>query len=187
MAVEELPYNEARALLDEGIREGGPGDVYIVSLDGGQGGTTCVRVDAGEADPDRAARRWAVEWARDGDWDVSRGTVWCSVRVERMDGGYERERRVAIDPEEPACAEGHSHDWRSPYSLLGGLRENPGVQGHGGGAVVTEACAHCGRYRVTDSWAQDPETGEQGLESVAYRDADEDSLAWVGRRAAARV
>lgn len=94
---------------------------------------------------------------------------------------------ITLDAEEPDCEDGESHDWRSPYSVLGGLKENPGVWGHGGGVVITEVCAHCGRYRVTDTWAQRPDTGEQGLTSVEYRDADEDSIAWLGRRAKREV
>lgn len=33
--------------------------------------------------------------------------------------------------------------------------------------------------RVTDTWATDPGTGEQGLRSVEYRAADEDSRRWA--------
>lgn len=88
---------------------------------------------------------------------------------------------VEINPEEPECS-GDEHDWRSPYSVVGGIKENPGVWGHGGGVIITEVCRHCGCYRVTDTWAQDRETGEQGLESVEYKDADDDTLAWVARK-----
>lgn len=86
-----------------------------------------------------------------------------------------------IEPEEPDCTRGEVHEWCSPHSVLGGCAENPGVQGHGGGVVITKICRHCGTYRVTDTWAQDPVTGEQGLRSVGYREADEDSLAYVLR------
>lgn len=40
--------------------------------------------------------------------------------------------------------------------------------------VIVETCAHCGVRKVTDTWAQDRETGEQGLTSVSYQDSDED-------------
>lgn len=86
---------------------------------------------------------------------------------------------IAIEPDEPDCEDGHEHDWRSPYSVLGGVKENPGVWGNGGGVLLKEVCAHCGTYRITDTWAQCPSTGEQGLHSTAYEDADECSLAWV--------
>jgi len=42
-----------------------------------------------------------------------------------------------------------------------------------------EVCAHCGAYRDTDTWAQDPETGEQGLTSITYLPADEQSEEWA--------
>ena len=57
------------------------------------------------------------------------------------------------------------------------------MYGHGGGVIITEVCRHCGRYQITDTWAQNPENGEQGLTSTEYRDADEQSEAWLARRA----
>lgn len=89
---------------------------------------------------------------------------------------------LSIDPPEPDCAPGHAHDWCSPYDVLGGLAENPGVQGRGGGVIIREVCQHCGTYRERDTWAQDRCTGQQGLESVRYEDADEVSYAYVLRR-----
>jgi hypothetical protein len=81
----------------------------------------------------------------------------------------DRERiKVAVDPDEPKCGEGGEHDWQSPYDLVGGCKSNPGVWGHGGGVVINEACVRCGCKRVTDTWAQDGETGEQGLRGVSY-------------------
>lgn len=87
--------------------------------------------------------------------------------------------RVQLDPEEPECEPGHSHEWESPLSVVGGCRENPGVWGNGGGVIIKSVCRHCGKYRIHDTWAQDPDTGEQGLESVEYRDADEASMEWL--------
>lgn len=86
--------------------------------------------------------------------------------------------KVEIEPVPPRCV-AHNHDWRTPYSLLGGLRENPGVRGHGGGVVMRSVCRHCGIYRVVDTWAQDPVDGEQGLTSVTYLEADDSSLEWL--------
>lgn len=31
---------------------------------------------------------------------------------------------------------------------------------------------HCGCERITDTWAQDPDSGEQGLRSVTYKPAE---------------
>jgi hypothetical protein len=91
------------------------------------------------------------------------------------------------DPEPECESEGPGyddeggHDWRSPYSLLGGLRENPGVWGGAGTKITTKTvCACCGKYRTeTDNGSQrnpgDPES------VVEYSDADEDSEAWLVR------
>ena len=76
--------------------------------------------------------------------------------------------KITIEPEEPACADGHDHEWRSPYDVLGGCRENPGVWGHGGGVIIREVCRHCGCLRTTDTWAQDRSDNTQGLTSVEY-------------------
>lgn len=118
-----------------------------------------------------------------GDWEPEPSTWWCHVTCTPIDkDGEEIEDEaediaVAMDPDEPECADGE-HDWRSP-EWLGGCDTNPGVWGHGGGVKSTEVCSKCGLYRITDTWAQDQQTGEQGLESVEYREADGDSLEWA--------
>lgn len=137
-----------------------------------------------------SAEEAAREYVDGGDCSE---TIWINVYVTPVDDSGEaiedeRERMtITLDPDEPDCEDGEEHDWRSPYSVLGGIEENPGVWGHGGGVIIDEVCAHCGRYKTTDTWAQNPETGEQGLKSVAYRDADDDSLAWLSRRAKREV
>lgn len=75
---------------------------------------------------------------------------------------------MAIDPDEPECMNDMEHEWESPHWLVGGVESNPGVWSSGGGVRYEEACLHCGAGRSTDTWAQDPETGEQGLTSVTY-------------------
>ena len=50
------------------------------------------------------------------------------------------------------------------------MAEDPGVHGHGGGVLITEVCRHCGCKRTTDTWAQNPETGVDGLRSVSYEE-----------------
>jgi len=129
----------------------------------------------------------AQEYVYGGDWIADSRTEWIDVSVTPLDDDGEQmkdEREkftVEIEPTEPDCEE-DDHDWRSPYSLLGGIKENPGVWGHGGGVVITEVCAHCGVYRVTDTWDQRAGPDQQGLESTEYRDADDASVAWVERR-----
>lgn len=135
-------------------------------------------------------REAAESYVRDGDWGDSDATEWISVATCRkgfsLDGEEivydQKQHKVAIEPVEPACLAGKAHDWRSPFSVFGGLEENPGVFGHGGGAIRYECCAHCGKRRTVDSWAQDLSDGEQGLDSVTYLGADDDTLAYVRRR-----
>jgi hypothetical protein len=125
----------------------------------------------------------AREYVEGGEWGD--GPAWIDVHVTPLnDDGDEMEDAsetitITIEATEPDCNDGEDHDWRSPHCVVGGIKENPGVWGNGGGVIITEVCALCGAYRITNTWAQRPDTGEQGLESVTYRDADEDSLTWV--------
>jgi hypothetical protein len=114
------------------------------------------------------ARRQAGAWARAGDWNEPEETIWIRVTIFDEDGDWVDTVHVAIDPTEPACSGYEEHDWRAPHALVGGLKENPGVHGHGGGIVIAEVCVRCGCKRTTDTWAQDRSTGEQGLTSVSY-------------------
>lgn len=153
---------------------------------------TAYRCDDGNAEieivaasPGAAAR----EYVSGGDWGELESSTWIDVYV--WGDGEDREDAekitVTLHPEAPECTGGREHDWCSPLSLVGGIAENPGVWGHGGGVRVHEVCSHCGTHRHTDTWAQRPDTGEQGLESVRYEDADDDTLAWVRRRACAPI
>jgi len=113
-------------------------------------------------------------------YSVEGSTIWVDVEVRHQLTGDSLSATVPVHPDVPECTEGRDdHDWQVPFSVLGGLSENPGVWGHGGGVIVREVCAHCGRYRETDTWAQRPSTGEQGLTSIRYEEADAASLAWV--------
>lgn len=135
-----------------------------------------------EADSAEDALEEAKANVTSSNYDMTQGTIWVSVAVRNPVTGEDAHARVAIDPEEPDCVGGHEHDWQSPIELVGGLAENPGVHGHGGGVIITEACLRCGARKVTDTWAQDPETGEQGLTSVAYDEAgyyDLDKMGFV--------
>lgn len=126
-----------------------------------------------EAINEREAKAIAREWLENGaaDLDVE-STTWIHGHLT-TEGEYGSLRVTAtIQPPVPKCGaeDGDAHDWQSPYELLGGLRENPGVWGHGGGVIVNEVCMRCGCKRTTDTWAQDRETGEQGLTSVTYEE-----------------
>lgn len=123
----------------------------------------------------------AEDWVREGDYHVDDHTVWVDVRV-RLVGAPDvsESTTVTLHPLAPRCVDGgREHDWRSPYSVVGGDRRNPGVWGSGGGVLIREVCSDCGAYRITDTWAQRPDTGESGLTGVSYTDPDEASLACV--------
>ncbi len=86
-----------------------------------------------------------------------------------------------VEADEPQCS-ASEHAWASPVEVVGGLKENPGVFGHGGGVRIREVCRHCGAYRITDTWYQDPTDGSVwDDDAVWYEDADEVSLDWVHR------
>jgi hypothetical protein len=120
----------------------------------------------------------AQEYVDGGDWSEATTTMWHHVSVWRtvlsLDDGKVVEERIetdthtiAVEPDEPECT-APEHDWAAPHDVVGGLEENPGVRGHGGGVTIHEVCRHCAEHRHTDTWAQDPSTGEQGLTSVSY-------------------
>ena len=139
----------------------------------------------------------ARDWARGGNYGEVESTIWTEVYIdaavildedEDEDEDDEEEEdeegeedapswvhvgtvTVSIDPEEPSCSEAR-HTWRSPYSILGGLKENPGVMGCGGGVIIEEVCMGCGCSRVVNTWAQNPENGEQGLTSTRYESGE---------------
>ena len=136
-----------------------------------------------EAADEEAAFAYAKEWLRSGAWDRSH-TIWLDATVFAYDGDTEERLgsvTVSLPPEEPQCS-GGSHAWCSPYELLGGVKESPGVFGHGGGVRIHEVCSHCGERRITDTWATNPCNGTQGHEAVEYLSAGEEELEWVANQ-----
>lgn len=107
-------------------------------------------------------------------------TLWVHVTATALDTdeGY-LTATVTCEPQEPPCISGKAHTWQQPLLVVGGLRENPGVYGHGGGTVSFAACCHCGMYRIYDTWATDPATGLQGLHETRYGEPNERSRSWV--------
>lgn len=104
-------------------------------------------------------------------YDREDKTYWVRVWID------DERVRLEIPPQMPRCTR-KAHEWHDDIDVVGGIKENPGVMGHGGGVIVKEACRHCSWQRITDTWAQDPNTGEQGLTSVRYvkvDDSDADS------------
>lgn len=108
-------------------------------------------------------------------------TLYIAVSVCNVVTSEEADATVTCDPDEPDCLDGQDHDWQSPIELVGGIKENPGVWGNGGGVVIHGACLRCGCGRVIDTWAQDRSTGRQGLTSVSYEAGkyDLDDLGYV--------
>jgi hypothetical protein len=166
-----------------------PDDTVVVLLPGWYADDGSAEVEYSDAEDGEEAAQAYVD---DGDWGDGSKTAWVTVSAWRR--GYAMDdddeviemdidrdgHTIAIEAEEPDCEDDEDHDWQSPLSVVGGIADNPGVWGHGGGVVITEVCSHCGRYRVTDTWAQDMSNGRQGLRSVEYRDADDVSLGWIG-------
>jgi len=115
--------------------------------------------------------------------DCDGETYWITATATNEDDEDDTaERSIAIDPEEPECADGCDHDWQQPIELVGGCQENPGWFGHGGGSKGYFVCANCGAKKTEDGWAQRPDTGEQGLTSIRYDEADEITLEWARKQ-----
>jgi hypothetical protein len=134
---------------------------YKLSEDG-------VHYDTIEASDLDAAEKVAREQFDASVYGTINGTAWIDIWIRNTDDGDDRKVTIRVDPEEPDCLSGEDHDWQAPYELLGGLEENPGVWGRGGGIISQEVCMRCGCGRTTDTWAQRRDTGEQGLTSVRY-------------------
>ena len=129
-----------------------------------------------------AAKEYTAE-----DLDIeSDSTVWVHLRVVNhlaVDGDIEWDDvTLVIDPVVPDCTTGE-HSWVAPHEVVGGIRSNPGVWGKGGGIVSEDFCEKCAARRTTDSWAQDPQTGQQGLTGVQYRDPSPETREWVEGKA----
>lgn len=114
----------------------------------------------------KTAAEAAEEYVDGGDYTDGSETTWVDVWVSLV-GAEDRDCiTVTLHPSEPDCISGHSHDWQDRWP--DGSDGNLGAVGHGGGVIIREACMHCGCGCETDTWAQRPDTGEQGLRSVAY-------------------
>ena len=135
-----------------------------------------------EADSLADATIGAEEWIQGGDWEGLSSYVKATITPLDLDTDEEEgniQVLVGEDPEPPECIEDEDHDWQSPYEILGGCQENPGVWGMEGTQLkITQVCSRCGVYQdyVSESTPGNyPETPAQ----TTYREADEYSLAWV--------
>lgn len=127
-----------------------------------------------------AALEKAEKWILGGDYAPREHTYWVEYGIRESGESVWEWSEIAIDPPEPKCTK-KRHKWLAPVSVVGGLKENPGVYGHGGGVNITTCCKFCGMFRIVDTWAQNPVTGKQGLDSTSYRDATDRSLDWISK------
>lgn len=107
-----------------------------------------------------SSKEAAQEYVDGGDWGPLDSTTWITVHCWQQTAAgrklNEESHTITLNPEEPACT-AHFHNWL-----------DLSVNGNGGGVTIRERCAECGLKRTTNTWAQNPETGEQGLRSVQY-------------------
>jgi len=133
-----------------------------------------------------SAKEAAEEYVHDGDWSGAgqTSTIYINVHVaEKSDvdedddeGDYDSKNyKIAVDPDSPEP----DAEWQSPHWAVGGLEENPGVCGNGGGVVITEVCLASGCAKITDTWAKDSQDGEEGLESIKYVEGYLQCKGWV--------
>lgn len=121
----------------------------------------------------------AKDWARDGSWDTRCEIDVFAVELDpTQDDGRDRRGaevgnrvwatvEVGEDPPEPECTE-DAHDWQAPHSIVGGLRENPGVWSQGGTTMTHHSvCAHCGLHRHETRHGAQRNPGQ--LDTVEYR------------------
>jgi len=71
------------------------------------------------------------------------------------------------------------HDWRTPFRLVGGIRDNPGVWGNGGTRYTSKyVCRCCGKYK-TEHDAGSQRNPDEPLTTITITDRDEASEAWL--------
>ena len=136
---------------------------------------------------DKAPLEAIEEWfaAAPYDTDDADETIEVTIQIFEPDADGEwndleplAEKRFTVDPPEPECNdEGNEHEWKRPWSVLGGTKEFPGLWDVGGGIMrQTEICRNCGRYRYTENH------GNLDYEHVSYDEPDEASLDWVTKK-----
>lgn len=151
-------------VLDGWYADDGNAVVYYDWADSGQEAAQEYVDDGSWGDVDETTYVTVLAW-QEGVM-VDEDYVITDVRIN--EGTY----TIPLNPDEPDCVDGGDHRWSSAYELVGGIESNPGVWGHGGGVYSTAVCTKCGLKRTYDSWAQNRETGEQGLDSVSYEKTD---------------
>jgi hypothetical protein len=147
----------------------------------------------------RNAREAAEKFAEgffDDPPDPEEGTCFAKVNVQEIEDEddpypevFVNSVYIPIDPPEPECEYKSGHRWEAPHEVVGGLKENPGVFGHGGGEIIYRVCSRCGMYRIVDTWPDrvpDHHRNEPGARTIRYAPPDERSLEWVQSRRSRR-
>lgn len=95
-------------------------------------------------------------------------TRWANVSIGPAHEGYDGLCRVRreIPATEPECTHDDGHEYDDGHD-----------QCHGAGIISTATCRQCGLKRTTNTDAQDPKNGEQGLTSVRYETGEEPPFA----------
>lgn len=118
------------------------------------------------------------------DWDIykipaditnTEAVHLCEVVPDGKDiDDYHVKHVATAHPPEPDCPYDKPHVWTATYEKEGGLEENPGVFGHGGGVILNQHCAKCGMKRIRDTWATNPNDGSEGHVTLQYIASEED-------------
>jgi len=155
--------------LDTSGDHDGGGDSDAVLLDGWTADDGNCAVEYPDAKSGLDAAR---DYVDGGSWGEEPNTTWVTIYVWRETASGKRvdeeTHKIPIEPTEPECSDRAGHDWSCDHEVVGGLRENPGVWGDGGGIRWTEFCTRCGCGKHGGNWGQDPTDGEQGLAWVRY-------------------
>lgn len=134
-----------------------------------------------EASDMEEAKELCREWAKNADWNDPNGTwhVEYTIREKGTDADQYTTESIFVDfpPPEPGCVSDDGHRWDSTHAVEGGMEQNPGVWGHGGGVIISEHCMHpgCAVTRTRDTWADDGRGGH--VETVTYGELDDDAMA----------
>jgi len=92
------------------------------------------------------AQQAADQYVADGDWGEADSTMWLTLYAHTplLPDRSNETILIALDPSEPKCTENQAHDWQSPIAIVGGIKSNPGVWGHGSGVITKQVCMQCG-------------------------------------------
>lgn len=79
----------------------------------------------------------------------------------------------------PGTGDDYGHEWVSPFSLVGGIRDNPGVWSNGGTRYTFKrVCRCCGMYQTEVDPGCQRNPGE-ALCTITLEDRDEASETWL--------